>query len=69
VLEAPDGRVVALEVKSTSAPDRSDARHLLWLRDRLDEELVCGTVLHTGPTPFVIGERIHAPISAIWRHR
>ena len=67
LLEAPDGRVVAIEVKAGSAPDRSDAKHLIWLRDQLGEQFVCGVVFHTGRKPFKLEERIHAlPISVIW---
>ena len=70
VLEASDGRVVAIEVKASAAPDREMARHLLWLRDELGPDFVAGVVLHTGPRSFQIDERIHAlPICAIWSPR
>jgi predicted AAA+ superfamily ATPase len=60
-------RYVAIEVKSTAAPDRADARHLLWLRDRLGDDLLAGVVLHTGPHSFVLDARILAlPISVLW---
>jgi hypothetical protein len=43
------------------------ARHLVWLRDELGELFTAGVVLHTGPRPFRIDERIHAlPICALW---
>jgi uncharacterized protein len=61
------GDVVALEIKATAAPTASDARHLTWLRDRLGPRFLAGAVLHTGPRPFVISERIFAvPICALW---
>jgi uncharacterized protein len=67
VLEAPDGRVVAVEVKAGSAPDRSDSKHLEWMRDKVGDQFVCGVVLHTGTRPFKLADRIHAlPISTIW---
>jgi hypothetical protein len=67
VLEAPDGRVVALEIKASSAPTADMARHLVWLRDELGETFAAGIVLHTGPRPFRIDERIHAlPICSLW---
>ena len=60
-------RVVGVEVKATSAPGHSDARHLAWLRDELGDRFVAGVVLHTGPASFPIGERITAaPISTLW---
>ena len=56
-----------IEIKATSAPDRGDARHLIWLRDRLGEVFVGGVVLHTGSWPYLIDDRIiAAPISTLW---
>jgi uncharacterized protein len=67
LLESPDGRIVAIEVKAGSAPDPSDAKHLVWLRDQLGDQFVCGIVFHTGRQPFKIDDRIHAlPIATIW---
>ena len=67
LLEAPDGRVVGIEIKATAAPDRSDARHLVWLREQLAADFVVGVVFHTGARPFVLDDRIWAlPIACIW---
>jgi len=67
VLEAADGRVVALEIKATAAPTAEMARHLIWLRDELGDDLVAGVLLHTGPRPFRIEDRIHAlPVGSLW---
>jgi uncharacterized protein len=67
IAEAPDGRIVAIEVKASSAPARADARHLAWLRDELGSTFAAGIVFHTGPRPFILGESIHAlPISCLW---
>lgn len=61
-------RVVAFEVKASAAPQRSDAEHLGWLRDRLGGQFVAGAVLHTGPAAYVLDERIAAvPIASLWR--
>jgi hypothetical protein len=61
------GQIVAFEVKATSSPDTSTARHLSWLRDALGERFLAGVVLHTGPRSFELGERITAaPISCLW---
>jgi predicted AAA+ superfamily ATPase len=63
----PLGNVLAVEIKATAAPKLSDARHLIWLRDQLGERFLAGAVLHTGPRPFLLGERIFAlPVCAIW---
>ncbi len=65
--DMPLGDVLAIEIKATAAPKASDARHLAWLRDRLGERFLAGAVLHTGPRPFTLGERILAlPICSIW---
>ena len=60
-------RVVAFEVKASASPSRSDAAHLGWLRDRLDDRFVAGAVLHTGPAVYALGDRIAAiPIASLW---
>ncbi len=65
--ELGGGDVIALEVKASAAPNRSDARHLAWLRERIGPRFLAGAVLHTGPRPFVLDERILAlPICSIW---
>lgn len=67
IAELPAGRVVAIEIKSTAAPKRADAVHLEWLRDSLGERFLAGAVLHTGPRPFRLAERIFAlPIATLW---
>jgi uncharacterized protein len=67
LLEGPGGQVVAIEIKSASAPDAASARHLIWLRDKLGDQFIGGIVLHTGPRPFRIDDRIMAvPICALW---
>ena len=61
------GKIIGVEVKADSAPDRDAARHLVWLRDRLGERFVRGVVFHTGPRVFELGDRIiAAPISVFW---
>jgi uncharacterized protein len=61
------GTVLAIEIKSTSAPARDDARHLAWLRDRVGDDFAAGVVLHTGPDAFRLGDRLYAvPIAALW---
>jgi len=67
VVELPGGELVAIEVKATAAPDASDARHLIWLRDTLGDRFLGGAVLHSGPRPFALADRICAvPICALW---
>ena len=70
ILEAPDGRVVAIEVKAAISPGPGTARWLAWLRDRLDHlghDFVHGFVLHTGPNRVSLGDRLTLlPIEALW---
>ena len=62
------GSVVGLEVKSSTSVDASDAKGLVWLRDKLGEDFRYGAVLYSGSLPFQLGERIWAlPISSLWR--
>lgn len=67
VAELSGGRILAIEIKATAAPSKSDARHLDWLRAALGDRFIAGAVLHTGPGLFQLGERILAiPICALW---
>ncbi|HEX5495974.1 MAG TPA: DUF4143 domain-containing protein, partial [Mycobacteriales bacterium] len=70
VLETDDGRVLGIEVKSTSTPRPEDFRWLTLLRDRIDrvgEQFVAGVVLHTGPRRLTFGDRLIAlPICDVW---
>lgn len=70
VLEAADGRVVAVEVKATSTPRAEDFRSLARIRDRLDrlgDDFCAGVVLHTGNRRLVFGDRLIAlPMADLW---
>lgn len=48
IVERADQRVVALEVKLAAEVDDRDVRHLLWLRDKLGDELLDAAVITTG---------------------
>ena len=52
IVEAPDGRVIALEVKLGALPDDRDVRHLQWLATRLGDRIVERIVVTTGPVAF-----------------
>lgn len=70
ILEAADGRVVAIEVKSTTTPKSEHAAPMALLRDRLDalgDEFVAGVVFHTGTRRVVLGDRLFAlPLADLW---
>ena len=67
IMENPDGRVIAIEVKAT-ATIRTDAfRWLAKLRDQLGKRFVQGIVLYTGQQALPFGDRLTAqPLSALW---
>ncbi len=67
LVEVGRDRLVAIEVKASAAVTRRDARHLIWLRDRLGERFHAGVVLHTGPRAFELdADIVAAPIAALW---
>lgn len=67
IIERPDGRVIAIEVKSATITNQADARGLRFLSDRLGDRMQAGLLLHTGPLTARLSERIWAtPISALW---
>jgi len=67
IAELAAGDVVAIEVKATSAPRADDVKHLVWLRDTLEDRFLAGAVLHTGPRKYRLAERVYAvPICALW---
>lgn len=45
-------RTVAVEVKLTAVPERVDVRHLLWLKERMGDDLADMVVLTTGRTAY-----------------
>jgi len=47
-----DQRVVALEVKLTSAVSDHDVRHLVWLREQIGDDLLDAAVVTTGPYAY-----------------
>ena len=62
------GRLVGLEVKSSTSVNRGDAKSLRWLRNQLGDRFHSGAVLYTGKLGFEIDDRIWAlPVSALWR--
>jgi len=69
VLEARDGRIVAIKIKASASPGGDATRHLTWLRDRLGDRFSLGIVLYLGEHTLPHGDRILAvPLSALWGH-
>lgn len=67
ILEATDGRFVAIEVKAGSSFRREAAKWLALLRDRCGKSFVHGYVLYAGGQALPLGDRLTAlPIAALW---
>lgn len=67
VLEARDGRLVGVEVKSGATVRSGDFRHLAALRDRLGDRFARGVVLYGGGRSLPFGDRLEAwPLASLW---
>lgn len=68
LLEAPDGRVVGVEVKAAGNVDQNDFKGLRALAEALGERFVAGAVLYLGGQILPFGDRLHAlPVSVLWQ--
>ncbi|MGH3930291.1 MAG: ATP-binding protein, partial [Pseudonocardiaceae bacterium] len=68
VLEAADGRVVAIEVKAGSQVTTNAMRGLTQLRDLLGARFVAGLLLTSGIQTQRVGDRLSiAPVDFLWR--
>ena len=67
ILEARDGRIVAIEVKAGATVRAEDTRHLRFLRDSIGERFHRGIVLSTSDRIMRVSDRIDiAPIAFLW---
>ncbi len=68
VLEDSRGRLVGVEVKSTSSPSARDFKGLRSFAASVGKRFHRGVVLHTGTTAAPMGEGMWAlPVDALWR--
>ena len=68
VLETPDGRVVAIEVKAGATIRAEDLAGLRHLAQRLGSRFVAGYVLYSGQQTLPFGDRLRAlPVDALWQ--
>lgn len=49
IVERPDHRVLAIEVKLASAVDPRDSKHLNWLERQIGDRLIDKVIINTGP--------------------
>ena len=67
IVELGPRRIVAIEIKATSTPDASDAKHLRWLRREMGDAVAAAVLLHTGPASIELDEGVLAlPIATLW---
>jgi predicted AAA+ superfamily ATPase len=52
IIEKEDGRVLAIEVKFSSTPAKSDGKHLKWLKAQIGEQMIDSVVLYAGKFAF-----------------
>jgi hypothetical protein len=48
IVERPDQRVAAIEVKLSARVDDDDVKNLLWLREQIGDNLLDAIVINTG---------------------
>jgi uncharacterized protein len=67
VLEANDGRIVGVEIKSSATVSADDFRHLEHLKRAVPTRFHFGVVLYTGTKILPFGPRmLAAPLDALW---
>ncbi|WP_407937307.1 DUF4143 domain-containing protein [Kineosporia mesophila] len=52
ILQCPDQRVVAVEVKLGASVTDAHVRHLRWLRTQIGDDLINAVVINTGPHAY-----------------
>lgn len=48
IVQTQDGGIIPIEVKLAATPNNDDVKHLLWLRDKLPDDVVDMVILTTG---------------------
>ncbi len=68
VLEYRDGAVAGIEVKAAATVTPHDFRGLQYLRDKLGDRFVAGTLLYSGENTVSFGDRLTAvPLCGLWQ--
>lgn len=67
VVEGPDGRIAAVEIKAGPGVPASAVRSMVSLRDRLGSRFAAGVVLHSGSRATALGDRVvGVPLADLW---
>jgi len=48
ILEKPDGRFIAVEAKLNGSATEADQKHLVWLKNKMGDQMIDGMVITTG---------------------
>ena len=69
LIETSQG-MIACEAKAVSSPTMRDAKHLIWLQEKMGDRFLAGLVIHTGADVRELAKDIYAiPIALIaYRH-
>lgn len=68
LLEGPQGKIVAMEVKATSKASARDFRHIETLQSDLGDKFHIGFVIYQGKDIVPFGDKMFAiPMSSLWR--
>ena len=68
MMELPDGRVAAVEVKASMTVGSNDWANLKKLRDLMGDQFAQGIVFYAGSQALPVGDRLHIrPIEALWK--
>jgi predicted AAA+ superfamily ATPase len=68
ILEQPDGRLAAIEVKTSEIIGSNDFKTLKIFQDQVKEDFVTGIVLYPGKEIILFGEKLWAvPLFMLWQ--
>ncbi len=66
IADLPDGSLIAVEARAAATVERSEARHLIWLREQLRDRFRAGLVIHPGRFAYRLDDRIAvAPLGVL----
>jgi predicted AAA+ superfamily ATPase len=68
LLEAPDGRILGIEVKAAGSVTQNDLKGLRMLAEAMGERFAAGAVLYLGEQVLPLGGMLYAlPMSVLWQ--
>ena len=69
IVELPDGKIIAIEVKSAGSINRADLKGINYMRESFKENFYKGLVLYTGKETLSFGNDVFcAPIEILWNN-